>query len=180
MRGYFLRAASLAAGILFGGYALAQAPDEGSGAPGGQSDEIPGDELPHPSLPDLSASISQASQLRQEAEEGLGKAASPASGWCGGGRPQAASTIEAPGRQLESPAPPAPEAVRKQISIRSLSACGKHDPEDAQRIAETIERPLQSYSEQICSCNGRRLKCAWTITGLSLFDKLVAGTLAEA
>ncbi|TPV97408.1 MAG: hypothetical protein USCAAHI_03174 [Beijerinckiaceae bacterium] len=190
MRGYFLRAASLAAGVLFGGYALAQAPDEGSGAPGGQSDEIPGDELPHPSLPEPFSRFDfnklWAVPEGKKAEEGLGPEGRKPGGPAGaavdapaGGAAQQSEAAQAEQLKKALAPKPAPEAVRKQMLDTLFERLRKaSDPEDAQRIAETIERVfLQSYSGTANLLMQRataQVQAGQYELALSLFDKLVA------
>jgi tetratricopeptide (TPR) repeat protein len=190
MRGYFLRAASLAAGVLFGGYALAQAPDERSGAPGGQSDEIPGDEFPHPSLPKPLSRFDfnklWAVPEGKKAEEGLGTEGRKPGGPAGaavdapaGGAAQQSEAAQAEQLKKALAPKPTPEAVRKQMLDTLFERLRKaSDPEDAQRIAETIERVfLQSYSGTANLLMQRataQVQAGQYELALSLFDKLVA------
>jgi tetratricopeptide (TPR) repeat protein len=183
MGGYFLCAASLAAAVLSGGYALAQAPAEGSGAQGAQADEIPGDD-------GIDFDRLWAVPGGKKAEEGLGKeerkpadtAGPPASGTApapASGATQKSGVSEAEQLKKALAPKPTPEAVRKQMldtlfeRLREAS-----DPEDAQRIAGSIVRLwLQSHSDTANLLMQRATAAAQAgqyELALSLYDKLVA------
>ena len=192
MRGYFLCAASLAAAVLSGGFALAQTPLLGSGPPGGQADEITGDDAPVPSLPNPFSRFNLdrlwAAPGQKKAQEGLGE-----DDLGGDGRkPAGQSGVAAPARgtaqksgaeaeQLKKAlAPkPTPEAARKKMldalfeRLRQAS-----DPEDAHHIAESIERLwLQSQSDTANLLMQRvtaSVMAEQYPLALSLLDRLVA------
>ncbi len=192
MRGFFLCAASLAAAVLSGGFALAQTPLLGSGPPGGQADEITGDDAPVPSLPNPFSRFNLdrlwAAPGQKKAQEGLGE-----DDLGGDGRkPAGQSGVAAPARgtaqksgaeaeQLKKAlAPkPTPEAARKKMldalfeRLRQAS-----DPEDAHHIAESIERLwLQSQSDTANLLMQRvtaSVMAEQYPLALSLLDRLVA------
>jgi tetratricopeptide (TPR) repeat protein len=191
MRGHVLRAASLAAGVLFGGHALAQAPGESPGEPSGQSDESTGGKVPVPSLPEPFSRF-DFNRLWEvpggkKAEEGLGsregrKPGGPAAAAAdapAGGAAQKSGVAEA-GQLRQALAPkPTPEAVRTQMLDTLFERLRKASgPEDARRVAETIERVfLQSYSGTANLLMQRAMACVQAgqyELALSLFDKLVA------
>ena len=192
MRGYFLCAASLAAAVLSGGFALAQTPLLGSGPPSGQADEITGDDAPVPSLPNPFSRFNLdrlwAAPGQKKAQEGLGE-----DDLGGDGRkPAGQSGVAAPARgtaqksgaeaeQLKKAlAPkPTPEAARKKMldalfeRLRQAS-----DPDDAKHIAESIERLwLQSQSDTANLLMQRvtaSVMAEQYPLALSLLDRLVA------
>ena len=192
MRGYFLCAASLAAAVLSGGFALAQTPLLGSGPPSGQADEITGDDAPVPSLPNPFSRFNLdrlwAAPGQKKAQEGLGEddlggdGLKPA-GQSGGAAP-ARGTAQKSGAEAEqlkkALAPkPTPEAARKKMldalfeRLRQAS-----DPEDAHHIAESIERLwLQSQSDTANLLMQRvtaSVMAEQYPLALSLLDRLVA------
>jgi len=192
MRGYFLCAASLAAAVLSGGFALAQTPLLGSGPPGGQADEITGDDAPVPSLPNPFSRFNLdrlwAAPGQKKAQEGLGEDDLGRDGR----KPAGQSGVAAPARgtaqksgaeaeQLKKAlAPkPTPEAARKKMldalfeRLRQAS-----DLEDAHHIAESIERLwLQSQSDTANLLMQRvtaSVMAEQYPLALSLLDRLVA------
>ena len=190
MRGYVLRAASLAAGVLFGAYALAQAPDVGSGTPSGQPDASTGDEVPGPSPPEPFSRFDfnklWAVPGGKKADEGLGqegpkagrKPGGPAGAAAGGAAPKS-GVAEAEQLKKTLAPKPTPEAVRTQMLDTLFERLRKASgPEDARRVAETIERVfLQSYSGTANLLMQRAMACVQAgqyELALSLFDKLVA------
>jgi len=161
MHGYFLCEASLAAAVLSGSFALAQAPLQGSGGPDSRTDAITGDDAPVPSLPNPFSRFNLdrlwAAPGQKKAQEGLGEDGLGGDGRKPAGQSGVASpthgTAQKSGAEAEqlkkALAPkPTPEAARKKIldalfeRLRQAS-----DPKDAQHIAESIESLwLQSQS----------------------------------
>jgi tetratricopeptide (TPR) repeat protein len=180
MRGYFLRAASLAAGVLFGGYALAQAPADGSRTPGGQVDDLTGDDMPIPAPPNPFSRFDLDKLLAIPGRKPAGPARAPVvTAPAPAGRAAQISGVEEAEQLKKALAPkPTPEAARSQILDalfeRLRQASG---PEDAQRIAESIERLwLQSHSDTANLLMQRATASAQAgqfPLALSLFDKLV-------
>lgn len=190
MRDCFLRVASLAAVLMTGGYALAQAPGERPGdhivPPDSDWDEIPGDDAPVPSPPRpfYRFDLEKLWAAPGEDKSGRGidpRSTGPAPGTGKAARKPAEKSAAAQAEQLKKAlAPkPTPEAVRKQM----LDTLFEHlrtakNTEDAQRIAISIEQIwLQSYSETANLLMQRAtasVKAEQFPLALSLYDKLVA------
>jgi tetratricopeptide (TPR) repeat protein len=189
MRGCFFRVASVAAVLITGGYALAQAPEEGAVPPDSDADEIPGDDVPIPPPPrpfsrfDLEKLWAAPGEKKsnEDLEQGERKGTGPSTMT---GKPAARGAVEKPGvaqagRLKEALAPkPPPEAVRKQmldVLFERLRKAGY--PEDAQRIATSIQRIwLQSHSDTANLLMQRAtasVQAGQFPLALSLYDKLV-------
>ncbi|HUB63616.1 MAG TPA: tetratricopeptide repeat protein [Methylocella sp.] len=184
MQGCFFRALSLAAAILSGGHALAQAPAEGSNSPGGGlTDEQGGDDLP---VPSPSNPFSQFDFDRLLGAQGDHRAdpdlrPKPPGVKAPVDSSAAQKSRDAKAEQLKKAlAPkPAPEAARKKIldalfeRLRQAS-----NTEDAQRVAETIERLwLKSHSDTanlLMSRATTQVQAGNYDLALRLYDKLVA------
>jgi tetratricopeptide (TPR) repeat protein len=183
MRGSLLYAASLAAVVATGGYALAQDRAESSGPPGGRGEESTGDGrlLFPPENPfskfDLDKLLALPGRKGDDSTQSpppLSSGVKPPAGEAEQ-KSKAAQAEEL--RQALAPKP-APEAARKQM----LDALFEHlrtasGPEEAQRIAESIERLwLQSPSDTANLLMQRATASAQAgqlPLALSLFDKLV-------
>ncbi|HUI19428.1 MAG TPA: hypothetical protein VLZ74_00050 [Methylocella sp.] len=187
MRGYFLWVLSLAGGVFLGGMALAQAPAQDS-----RPDEYPGNDLPFPSQPQPFSRFDLdklwAVPGSNNAEDDSGKngrdAANPATPPDAtphppsGGTTQRSRSVQAEQLKKALAPKPTPEAARKEMVDALFERLQKaSDSEDAQHIAEAIERLwLQSYSDTASLLMQRAMasmEAGQYPLALSLLDKLV-------
>jgi tetratricopeptide (TPR) repeat protein len=190
IRGRFLRVASVAAFLMHGGYALAQAPGEGLVPPDSDWDEAPGDDAPVPSPPrpfsrfdleKLWAAPGEDQSGEGKSSEGInpkGTRPSAATGKPGRGTAEKSGVAQA--EQLKkalAPKPP-PEAVRQQMLDVLFERLRKaSQQEDAQHIATSIQQIwLQSHSD---TANLLMQRATASVQegqfplALSLYDKLI-------
>jgi tetratricopeptide (TPR) repeat protein len=196
MRGYFLCAASLAAAVISGASALAQAPEAGSGRPGSQADGLTGRDVPVPSPPgpvwrfDFNRLWAEPGGKRAQDsldEEGLrgeqgkpaGPAGHPAVAAPGRGAAQKSGVAEAEQLKKALAPKPTPEAMRGQmLDVLFERLRDARSPEDAEHIAASIEHLwLHSHSDTATLLMQRAT--AAVLAGqfplaLSLLDRLVA------
>ena len=196
MRGYFLCAASVAAAVISGAYALAQAPAAGSSPQSSQADGLSGGEVPVPSPPGHAWRFDfnrlWAEPRGKTPQEGLakdslgreqGKNAGPAGEFPvaspGRGAAQKSGVAEAEQLKKALAPKPTPEAMRSQrLDVLFERLRKARSPDDAEHIAASIENLwLHSHSETanllMQRATASLLAGQFPLT-LSLLDKLVA------
>ena len=183
IRGCFLRVVSVAAVLMTGGYALAQAPGGGIAPPDSDWDEVPGDDAPVPSprRPFSRFDLEKLWALPREGQSGKATdPKGPAAATGKAGRTTAEKSAAAQAEQLKkalAPKPP-PEAVRQQTLDGLFERLRKaSQQEDAQHIATSIQQIwLKSHSD---TANLLMQRATASVQegqfplALSLYDKLI-------